>query len=433
MKRLITDHLSTWKNQDNRKPLIVRGARQVGKSWSIIDFGKSDFPGQVHVVDLEKHPDWHRVFEPNLDAVRILQELEVLLNTRILPGNDLLFIDEIQECPKAIMALRYFYEQVPALHIIAAGSLLEFALKDVSFPVGRVQMTNMYPMNFAEFLWATNQSLLAEIIISPVKPQADAIHNRLIEELRKYFFIGGMPECVKTYAESGSMTAVFEIQSDLIYAFRQDFSKYAPYSDKRCLNSVLSTVAARVGQHTIYAHLAEGFSNPTIRKSYDLLCSARVFYKIPAASGSGLPFGASASEKKFKTLLTDIGLIRSLNNLSPDIQAISNDLLSIYRGAMAEQFVGQELLSAGQDLYYWSREAKSSLAEVDYLIDKQGKIYPIEVKSGPSGRLRSLHLFLATYPDSPNGYVLSGANCASLPDQKLEFIPLYFAYGLKAE
>jgi len=415
----------------NRKPLIIRGARQVGKSWSIIDFGKSGFSGQVHVVDLEKHPDWHRVFEPNLDAKRILEELEILLNTRIVPGNDLLFFDEIQECPQALMALRYFYEQVPGLHIIAAGSLLEFALQDISFPVGRVQMMNMYPMNFAEFLWATNQPMLAEIILNQAKPQPEAIHTRLIEELRKYFFIGGMPECVKTYVDSGSITAVFEIQADLIHAFRQDFSKYAPYSDKRCLNNVLTAVATKVGQQTKYAHLAEGFSNPTIKKSYDLLCSARVFYKISAASGSGLPFGATASEKKFKTLVIDIGLMRYLNKLPPDVQEVSDNLLSLYRGSMAEQFVGQELLSAGQDLYYWSREAKSSIAEVDYLIDKNRKIYPIEVKSGPSGKLRSLHLFLTTYSDCLNGYVLSGANYASLPEQKLEFMPLYYAYSLR--
>lgn len=431
MKRLISNNLISWQNQANRKPLIIRGARQVGKSWSIVDFGKTCFSGQVHVVDLEKHPDWHRVFEPNLDAKRILEELEILLNTRIAPGNDLLFLDEIQECPQAIMALRYFYEQVPGLHIIAAGSLLEFALADISFPVGRVQMMSMYPMNFAEFLLASNQERLAEIILTPVKPQPEAIHTRLMEELRKYFFIGGMPECVKTYVDSDSITSVFDIQADLIHAFRQDFSKYAPYSDKRCLNSVLTAVATKVGQQTKYANLAEGFSNPTIKKSYDLLCSAKVFYKISAASGSGLPFGATASDKKFKTLVTDIGLMRFLNNVPPDIKEVAGDLLSLYRGSMAEQFVGQEMLSAGQDLYYWSREAKSSLAEVDYLIDINGKIFPIEVKSGPSGKLRSLHLFLATYSECLKGYVLSSANYTSLPEQKLEFIPLYYAYGLK--
>lgn len=431
MKRLILGKLLSWKNQVNRKPLILRGTRQVGKSWSIVEFGKASFSGKVHVVDLEKHPDWHRIFQPNLDAKRILSELEILLNSRIIPEEDLLFIDEIQECPQALMALRYFYEQIPALHVIAAGSLLEFALSDISFPVGRVQMMNMYPMNFAEFLMATNQEMLANILLGRVTQLSEIVHQRMLEELRKYFFIGGMPECVKTYSESGSMTAVFDIQADLVHAFRQDFSKYTPSVDKQCLNNVLSATAIKVGQQTRYAHLSDGFTNPTIKKSYELLCAARILHKIPATSGDGLPFGASTNEKKFKTILADIGLMRFLNNLSVDITDLSDNLLSIYRGSLAEQFVGQELLSAGQELYYWSREAKSSMAEVDYLIDRNGAIFPLEIKGGASGKLRSMHLFLSTYPNCTKGLVLSTTNRASLPEQKLEFIPIYFAYALK--
>ncbi len=227
-----------------------------------------------------------------------------------------------------------------------------------------------------------------------------------------------------------SITAAFAVQSDLAHAFRQDFSKYAPHSDKRCLNSVLTTVATKVGQQTIYAHLAEDFTTPTIKKSYDLLSSARVFYRVSASSGAGLPFGANASGKTFKTLVADIGLMRSLNNLPADVPDVSEDLSTLYRGSLAEQFVGQEFLSAGQGLYYWSREAKRSQAEVDYLIETNGKIFPIEVKSGPSGKLKSLHLFLKTYPNCPNGLVLSSANFSSLPEQKLEFLPLYFTYEL---
>ncbi len=431
MKRLILEKLRSWKNQVNRKPLILRGTRQVGKSWTVVEFGKSAFTGKVHVVDLEKHPDWHRIFQPNLDAKRILTELEILLNRRIIPDTDLLFIDEIQECPQALMALRYFYEQIPDLHVIAAGSLLEFALKEISFPVGRVQMMNMYPMNFAEFLMATNQEMLADILLGPVVQLSDTIHERMLEELRKYFFIGGMPECVRTYRDSGSMTAAFDIQADLVHAFRQDFSKYVPLVDRQCLNNVLSVVATKIGQQTRYAHLSDGVTNPTIKKSYELLCSARIMHKIPTTSGAGLPFGASANEKKFKTLVADIGLARFLNNLPIDITGLSDNLLAIYRGSLAEQFVGQELLSAGQELYYWSREAKSSTAEVDYLIDKNGAIFPLEIKSGASGSLRSMHLFLNTYPNCTKGLVLSAANRASLPEQKLEFIPIYFAHALK--
>ena len=429
MERFITKKLIAWKNQHSRKPLILRGARQVGKTWAVNDFGKSYFEGGVHVVDLEKHPDWHRIFEIDLVPERILSELEILLNARIQAERDLLFFDEVQSCPRALMALRYFYENYPELHVIAAGSLLEFAMKEISFPVGRVQFLNLLPMCFAEFLIATGKDRAAELILSPYEKQSENIHQMLLEELRRYFFIGGMPECVKVFAESGRMREAFDIQSDLIRTFREDFAKYAPYSDKRCLNGVLSSTARMVGKQIIYSHLVEGFTNPTIKKAFDLLCMAQVIHKVLAADPSGLPLGASASERKFKAIMVDIGLMHSLCGLPVDVEYRKSDLLAIYQGAMAEQFVGQELLAAGQpELYYWAREAKNSTAEVDFLINKQGRIYPVEVKSGTSGRLRSLHLLLDSHSKIPHGYVLSSQAYAELPDQKLTFLPLYYAY-----
>lgn len=431
MERFITKKLVTWKNQKNRKPIILRGARQVGKTWVVMDFGKNYFEGKVHYVDLELHPEWHHIFELNLVPSRLISELEILLNTRIQAGKDLLFIDEIQSCPRAIMALRYFYEQYPALHVIAAGSLLEFAMKEISFPVGRVQFLNLHPMSFAEFLIAIGKDRTAELILSPPQRQSETIHNMLLEELRKYFFVGGMPDCVKSFAESGRIRAAFEIQANLIATFRSDFGKYALYSDKRCLNDVLTSVAQKVGQQIKYSHLAEEFSNPTVKKAFDLLTMAQIFYKVPGANPAGLPLGASASAKKLKAIMVDIGLMHSLCRLPVDVEYQKSDLLAIYQGAMAEQFVGQELLAAGQpDLFYWSRDAKSSTAEVDFLINKQGRIVAIEVKSGPSGRLKSLHLLLKNYPNISSGYVLSTQNYAELPDQKLVFLPLYYAYQL---
>jgi len=234
MRRKIISKLLDWKIEKNRKPLILRGARQVGKSYSITDFGNSYFNGSVHIINLEKHPDWHGVFETNLDAERIISDFEILLNTRIEAGKDLLFFDEIQACPKAISSLRYFYEQVPELHVIAAGSLLEFAIKDISFPVGRVKLLNMHPMSFAEYLQAIGKSQVAELILKTPVKLSDTVHKIIIDEIRRYFFIGGMPECVKSYASTHKMKDVFNIQADLINTYRQDFSKYAPYSDKRC-------------------------------------------------------------------------------------------------------------------------------------------------------------------------------------------------------
>lgn len=429
MERIISKKLLAWKNRPNRKPLILRGARQVGKTHTVLDFGQNYFKGKVHLVDLEKHPDWHRIFEKDLVAKRILSELEILVNARITPGTDLLFIDEIQTCPRAIMALRYFHEEFPALDLIAAGSLLEFAMKNISFPVGRVQILNMFPMSFPEFLHATGKTTAAETVLASAIRQPDAVHSMLLEELRRYFFIGGMPECVKAFVQTGKIRDAFEVQADLVNTFRQDFSKYVPYSDARCLNSVLSATAKHVGHQIKYSQLAEGFTNPTIKKAFDLLCLAQVIRKVPATSPAGLPLGAAASERKFKALMLDVGLMQHLCGLPVDVEFAKTDLLSIYQGALAEQFVGQELVAAGQsELYYWAREAKSSSAEVDYLIVKDGTIHPIEVKSGASGRLKSLHLLLQNYPNCPSGKVFSSAHYAELPEQKLVFLPLYYAF-----
>jgi uncharacterized protein len=340
MERLFSENLRKWMSDANRKPLIVRGARQVGKSYTIVAFGKSDFEGLVHVVDFERHPDWHNIFKLNLDPIRIIAELEVLLNAKITAGNDLLFFDEIQAAPRAIMALRYFFEEMPQLHIIAAGSLLEFALKDISFPVGRVQMMNMLPMNFYEFLLASGKEKLAEIIISKPARLSDAVHTTLLENLRQYMFIGGMPESIKVWLQSNSMADVFQVQTDLVETYRQDFSKYAPYADKQSLNHVLATVAKNVGHQIKYARLSEEFSGPASKKSFELLLLARVLHKIRAASPAALPLAAGASEKKFKSLMVDIGLMRSLSELPSNIEYLKSDLMAMYSGAISEQFAG---------------------------------------------------------------------------------------------
>jgi predicted AAA+ superfamily ATPase len=251
----------------------------------------------------------------------------------------------------------------------------------------------------------------------------------LLDELRRYFFIGGMPECVDTFIQTGKIRDALEVQADLINAFRQDFSKYAPYSDARCLNAVLASTAKHVGRQIKYSELAEGFTNPTIKKAFDLLGLAQVIRKVPATSPAGLPLGAAASERKFKALLLDVGLMQHLCGVPVPVEFAKTDLLRIYQGALAEQFVAQEMIAAGQsELYYWAREAKNSSAEVDYLIVQDGKIHPLEVKSGVSGKLKSLHLLLQEYPNCPAGYVFSSAPYAELPEQKLFFLPLYYAF-----
>ncbi len=428
MERQITAKLLKWKNSPSRKPLILRGARQTGKSFTIFEFGNKYFEGKTHVINFEKQIDWHSVFDLNLDITRILGELEILTGKRIIAGKDLLFFDEIQECPNAIASLRYFYEQMPELHVIAAGSLLEFVIGNIPFPVGRVHLMNMYPMSFYEFLMASGNEPAAQLIMEPPKEVSETVHNMLIGELKKYFFTGGMPECVKTYTETQSMSLVFEIQADLLATFRQDFLKYTPRTDLSCLNSVLANVPQKIGQQIKYSILAEGYSNPTIKKAFDLLETARLFRKVRSASPAGLPLGASASDKKFKAIMLDIGLLGSLMGNPRSSEYQKTGLLTIFQGAMAEQFVGQEILAAtNNDLFYWNRDAKSSNAETDYLIEKQSKIIPVEVKSGKGGSLKSLHLLLETYKNVEEAFVFSDSNYGKIHEQKITFIPLYYA------
>ncbi|MCD4740980.1 MAG: AAA family ATPase, partial [Desulfobacteraceae bacterium] len=256
MKRFIIDQLLHWHGGIRPKPLILRGARQVGKTWAVKKFAAQHLNNKIHIVDFEKHPDWHRIFEKNLDVQRIISELELLLNKSIVLDKDLLFFDEIQSCPRAIMALRYFYEDMPELKIIAAGSLLEFALKDISFPVGRVQFMDMYPMVFTEFLFGLGKDLLAKTLILGSKNFSENIHQIFLEQLRLYFFIGGMPECIKTYRDSNKLKRVLDVQEGLIEAYRADFAKYAPYSDKKCLNSVFTNTARFSSQQIKYTRLA---------------------------------------------------------------------------------------------------------------------------------------------------------------------------------
>ena len=429
MKRFIDQELLQWKHRKRRKPLIVRGARQVGKTHSIRSFGESHFD-MFALADLERNPELHRIFNGKLDAKQIIAELEILLGQKIQPGKTLLFIDEIQAFPRAITALRYLYEEVPDLHVIAAGSLLEFAMKDISFPVGRIQFVQMYPLCFVEYLLAIGHNEAAGILLEPPKAVSESVHEFLCEELRRYFFIGGMPESVLSYVESGSMQEAFEVQAEICETYRMDFAKYRPQVNKDCLNSVLTSISQNVGQQIKYSKLAAGFSNPTLKKAFDLLAMAKIIAKIPSADPSGLPLGASSSDKVFKGLMVDIGLMRYLTGMPIDVEYQKAELLNIYQGGMAEQFVGQEmLLSQNGSLHYWSRQAKSSSAEVDYLAIIDGKIYPIEVKSGPSGRLKSLHIFLKTYQNCPKGIVFSTGPYGELAEERISFVPLYYAFS----
>ena len=426
MKRLAEKQILEWKDSSRRKPLIIRGARQVGKTWLVENFLAKQFDSFVK-IDLEKRRDLHTHFEGNLDPKTILTYLELEVG-RIVPGKTLLFFDEIQACPRAIMALRYFYEQMPELHVIAAGSLLEFAFGEISIPVGRVQYLYMHPMTFHEYLLAMGKEQMADYVLKFPANIADKIQKMILNELRSYFFIGGMPECVKTYRDSNSMIETFGVQSEILDSYRDDFSKYKPRIDTTCLDAVFLNTAKSIGEQLKYTRLNDGHSSQMNHKAFDLLAKAKVIHKIPACDPSGLPLGATANLKKFKAIILDIGLLQRLCQVPAELELKQENLLAMYRGKLAEQFVAQEILAKNNsELFYWARDARGSSAEVDYLAVRQGNIYPVEVKSGASGSLKSLHLMLTKYQNCPQGFVLYSGTYKELPEQKLTFMPLYCA------
>lgn len=435
LHRIIENKLIIWKSASKRKPLIIRGARQVGKTKSIVEFSRH-FDNMV-AINFERENNLHSLFEKDLDPKRIIKELEAIRNATITPEKTLLFFDEIQTCKKALMSLRYFYEEIPNLHVIAAGSLLEFILGEVSIPVGRVQYEFMYPLTFTEFLRATDGQKLIDYIPKlsnndfELSTIPSSIAKSLYEVLHEYCVVGGMPEAVTTYVTTNSLTKVAAVQDDLIQTFRDDIPKYAKGELQiRNLNHVFTSLFRFTGNKINYTKLGDLDNQKRTKHSLFILEKAMLCYIVKSANGFGIPLGAEASEKHFKCLFFDIGLGQRLSGI-PINDIISNniDLLTTYEGRLAEQFVGQQLISESEEaseggkLYCWIRSERGSSAEVDYIIVRKGKIIPIEVKKGKSGHLKSLHLFLNKYNKNQNGICLQDINSTSKTDQVI-FAPL---------
>ena len=426
MERYVYSELIAWVSNQRRKPLLLRGARQVGKTWLIENLARERFEFYLK-IDFEENSELVSLFGGDLNPQKICSELELRTGINIIAGKTLLFFDEIQICPRAIMALRYFYEKMPELHVIAAGSLLEFVFGEISFPVGRIQSLEVYPMNFSEFLLASNYRKAAEICNNPIAEVSESTHEFLLEQLRIYWLVGGMPECIKVYINTKSLKLAAEVQDEICETYRLDFNKYRPKTDINCLNAVFSTIAANVGKQIKYTGLAIDFTIPTIKKAYESLLLARVAIKIKSLSNIGVPLEVFASDKKFKNLFLDIGLMNRVMGIDYNDALNHKNLLSIYRGQLAEQFVGQEFATVtNNQLYYWARDAKNSNAEIDYLALIGGKVFPVEVKDGPSGKLRSLHLYRETYQPSYSVVFHSGKT-GILKNEKIVFLPLYYS------
>lgn len=430
MIRAIDQKLINWKNQTFRKPLIVRGARQVGKTFSITFFGETCFDSFIK-LDFERDRSIHKIFDQDLSIKNIVQSLELLSETKIIPGKTLLFFDEIQECERALLSLRYFYEEMPDLHVIAAGSMLEFALGQVSFPVGRVCFEWMRPMVFYEFLNAVGKNLLAEQLpcISDLKPVSDFAHQKIIEQLKIYFLTGGMPEAVKRYCLTRSLTDSFEVHDQIFQTYLSSLIKYYRRADIDSLDHIMRTIPSFVGNQINYTKLDPERRIEKTKTSLQILEKALILQIIRSSNANNLPLGAGISTKKMKPLFLDIGLVQYNSGVSANDIIGANDLSHIYKGALTEQFVGQEIVAAGGSesgrMYYWARDKKSSSAEIDYLYVFDGNIFPIEVKSGPRGKLKSLHLFMQEHPDIKTGYVMSPSVYKKQRVENMTFIPVY--------
>jgi len=428
MKRDFAQKLEDWHKKPVRKPLIIRGMRQTGKTWCVREFAKSHYKEAFLEVNFEFSSEWRSVFERDLDPVRICDELELMSGIRIRDGNALLFFDEVQLCPKALASLRYFFENMPNVPVIAAGSLLDFALDDIQFPVGRVQFSELHPMSFAEYMEAMGNAPLAEVLRVTPKALPESIHARLIDEVRTYCLVGGLPECVKTRVEGGSLLDVRSIQNDLIVAFEQDFAKYPKRMDASTLREIWRSANASAGQQISYAALSREHTGTTNKTALELLAKARLVKLSRAAASAALPFDLDAYPR-IKPYAGDIGLYQAMSGRPADEVLRERDLLNTYNGALAEQFVAQELAASfgGDEPHWWKRDARNAQAEVDFMVALDGRVQPIEVKSGAAGRLKSLHQLLKEYPAVMDAVVFSSAPFGEIREQRLRFLPIYFA------
>lgn len=401
MHRFALDYLKKWKAKPNRKPLVIRGARQVGKTYLVRRLAGESFKHLIE-VNFERDPDLALMFKSN-DPAKISQLLELQYDIPAVPGETLLFLDEIQAAPDILVSLRYFYEELPEQHVIAAGSLLEFSFDEPNFsmPVGRIEFMHMGPMQFEEFLIADGKERLADYLnnfhLDDEMPET--VHRHLMEKLKIFLVTGGMPEAVAVYLNTGSWQECESVKHALLTAFQNDFSKYGKKVTHRRLWILFKKIPLIIGQKFKFVNVDRNERAEDLAKALDMLCRALVCFRVHHSSCSGIPLGAAADEKKFKLLFLDAGLMATSAGLNLLDFEKAEDIMTVNAGAVCEQCVGQHLLYSlpfyqQPELYYWMREKKNSSAEVDYVISKGMSLVPVEVKAGKSGTLKSLHLFL---------------------------------------
>ncbi len=424
MERLVLQQFTEWKGRKDRKPLIVNGARQVGKTWALREFARREYRKEAYVV-CRKNDLVEQIFKKDFDVKRILLALSAVTHVDITPGDTLIILDEVQEIPEAIEALKYFCEDAPEYHIAVAGSLLGISLhQNVSFPVGKVNEINIYPMSYGEFLLAKGEEQAYKLLEGNNFDVTNLLHEKYVDLLRQYYYVGGMPEAVKEYVENGELKEVRRIQQEILNGYERDFSKHAPAEQTNRIRMVWKSIPSQLFKENkkfIYGALRQGARAKEFELAIEWLIDSGVLYKVSRCTKPALPLNVYEDFSAFKLYLLDVGLLGAMVNTDPANVLINNQVFSEYKGGMTEEYVLQELKSHGVAPICYHNSANSRL-EIDFLIQRKGNLLPIEVKAEGNVRANSLATLLRSTPE------LNAVRFSMLPykqQEQLLCVPLY--------
>jgi len=401
MERKAEKKLLIWKDSPSRKPLLVTGARQVGKTWLMKKFGANSFENMLY-VNFEKEIPLRTLFEQDYQPTRIVKVLETYFNQSVISGKTLLIVDEIQEAKGAITSLKYFREELPEQHLIGAGSLLGIAMKNqTSFPVGQVEFLNLCPMDFDEFLRATENQRLAELIFQNDWQLLENLKTKVIELLKTYYYVGGMPEAVLTYSINQNLQEVRSIQESILQAYEQDFSKHAPLEIIPRIRMIWNGLVGQLSKENkkfVYGLIREGARAKDFEMAINWLSDYGLIHLVHRTKKANFPLAAYSDLQAFKIYALDVGLLAAMGNINSRTLIEKEQLFTEFKGALTEQFVLQEFKSEGmKQIYYWANDTGS--AELDFLLEFENKILPIEVKASENLQSKSLKTFSSKYPD----------------------------------
>ena len=427
MYRKIISELENWKRNENRKPLIIQGARQVGKTWIMQEFSRKHFEKTVY-INFESSIRLQQIFKDDFSIPRILSIFEIESGIRIEPHNSLIILDEIQEAEKGLTALKYFQENAPEYFVMAAGSLLGVSLqKNSSFPVGKVDFLNLYPLSLEEFLLNISEGALASALKAQQWEVVQPFHEKLIQLLRTYYFVGGMPEAVQTYIQTQNFAQVRKVQSSILLGYENDFAKYAPIDIVPKIRMVWQSALGQLAKENkkfIYGQIKNGARAAEFEAAINWLTNAGLVLKSSLVSKPTIPLKSYSNLSVFKLYLLDVGLLNAIGNIDEQILLNKNQILIEFKGALTEQFVAQELVQQ-YSLQYWT--ATNATAELDFIIQKNKTVIPIEVKAEENLKSKSLQVFEDKYKTQ---YARRISMSAYRAEDWLVNIPLYAVWTL---